>query len=81
MFADTVRDGADEDSEPLKLFPNRFQDDDDEEEDEADEYHVTCPVCEMDFVLSEEDLSKESVACPGCGKTLEFDIQRPHGDN
>ena len=66
-------------------------DEEDAETDEADEaeedgeilfpdfdnvlYDVVCPVCGEEITLDEELLSEGSIECPGCGETLEFDLQ------
>lgn len=57
--------------------------DEDEEEDGIIElpklggvmYDVTCPVCGTEITLDEEMLAEGSIDCPGCGETLEFDLQ------
>lgn len=54
----------------------------DDDEDEDDEelvydgvmYDVTCPVCGEEITIDEETLTEGSVACPGCGEILEFEI-------
>lgn len=38
-------------------------------------YDVTCPVCGTEITLDEEMLAEGSIDCPGCGETLEFDLQ------
>ena len=38
-------------------------------------YDVTCPVCGTEITLDEEMLAEGSIECPGCGETLEFDLQ------
>ncbi len=38
-------------------------------------YEVTCPVCGTEITVDEEMLAEGSIDCPGCGETLEFDLQ------
>lgn len=59
-------------------------DDDDDEcgcgcccgDDDDDEfaYEVTCPNCNEDIVILEEDLIKGEIKCPNCNEKLEFDF-------
>lgn len=71
---DGEADGEDEEDEP---------EEDEDEEDEIIElprfdgvmYDVTCPVCGTEITLDEEMLAEGSIDCPGCGETLEFDLQ------
>jgi predicted Zn finger-like uncharacterized protein len=60
-----------------------LEDDEDNDEDECCccghghdgyAYEVTCPSCDADIVIDEDDLDKGSVVCPGCGETLEFEF-------
>lgn len=37
-------------------------------------YDVTCPVCGEEITIDEETLAEGSVACPGCGEILEFEV-------
>ncbi|MBQ6465417.1 MAG: hypothetical protein IJJ43_04030 [Oscillospiraceae bacterium] len=67
-------------------------DDEEAEEDEEAElvelprfdgvmYDVTCPVCGTEITLDEEMLAEGSIDCPGCGETLEFDLQDEDGES
>lgn len=47
---------------------------DDEDLDEDDLYEVVCPTCGDSILLNEDMLSEGSMACPGCGEELEFDM-------
>ena len=38
-------------------------------------YDVVCPVCGTEITLDEEMLAEGSIDCPGCGESLEFDLQ------
>lgn len=51
-------------------------DDDDEccADDEDYSFEATCPECNSDIALTEEDLAKGSIVCPACGETLEFEF-------
>jgi DNA-directed RNA polymerase subunit RPC12/RpoP len=65
-------------------------DDDDEYDDDDDDnccggdddcccddeyaYEVTCPSCNEDIVIDEEDLEKGAITCPKCGEKLEFEF-------
>jgi len=41
---------------------------------EGELYEVTCPACEDCICVDEDMLDQGEIACPGCGKTLEFDL-------
>ena len=55
-------------------------DDDDEDccccgdDDEELSFEVTCPECDADIAVSEEDLDKGEIVCPSCGEKLEFEF-------
>ncbi|NLM84007.1 MAG: hypothetical protein GX189_04780 [Clostridiales bacterium] len=36
-------------------------------------YEVTCPSCNAEIIIDDEDLDKGSVVCPGCGATLDLE--------
>lgn len=39
-------------------------------------FEVTCPACNTDFEISEEELcTLDSIECPNCGEVLDFDIE------
>ena len=67
---------------------NADEDESEEDEDEVIElprfdsvmYDVTCPVCGTEITLDEEMLAEGSIDCPGCGETLEFDLQDEDGE-
>lgn len=40
--------------------------------DDAVVYEVTCPSCNEDIVLEEEDIKSGSIKCPKCSEKLEF---------
>lgn len=79
----------DEDDEEDEDFDEGEDEPEDEEEEEDGEdeevidlprfdsvmYDVTCPVCGTEITLDEEMLAEGSIDCPGCGETLEFDLQ------
>ncbi len=37
-------------------------------------YEVTCPSCNEDIVIDEEDLENGAITCPKCGEKLEFEF-------
>ncbi|MCL2857096.1 MAG: hypothetical protein FWE19_05135 [Oscillospiraceae bacterium] len=41
---------------------------------EGELYEVTCPACGDQVCVDEDMLDEGEIACPGCGKTLEFDL-------
>jgi len=41
---------------------------------EGELYEVTCPACEDQICVDEDMLDQGEIACPGCGKNLEFDL-------
>jgi hypothetical protein len=48
---------------------------DEEDYDDEDEYyHVTCPRCSEVIYLDADMLAEDSMVCPSCGETLEFDF-------
>ena len=81
---DPELDDEDEDEEDDEDEPDEDDGEPDgEDEDEVLElpsfdsvmYDVTCPVCGTEITLDEEMLAEGSIECPGCGETLEFDLQ------
>ena len=42
--------------------------------DDCCEYFVTCPTCGDEIYLDEEIIADGEIECPGCGETLEFDL-------
>ena len=68
-------------------FDDDYDDDDDfDDEDSHDcnicgkddvEYSidVTCPECNAEIELDEEDIANESVTCPACNKVIELEIE------
>lgn len=68
---------------------SEFEDDDEEEEDHCGcghdhghghhhhhgyDFFVVCPACGERLGLTQEDLEKGSINCPGCDENLEFDF-------
>ncbi len=45
-----------------------------------DFYEITCPNCEVEFMVDEDTLLDGGVECPECGKHLEFDIEECDDD-
>lgn len=43
------------------------------EEEEVPQYECACPICGVSFGLTQSDLDRGSVNCPGCGEILEFE--------
>ena len=80
---DEEDEDEDEDEELDGEDAEASEDEDEEEEDGIIElpklgsvmYDVTCPVCGTEITLDEEMLAEGSIDCPGCGETLEFDLQ------
>ena len=44
------------------------------DDDEELSFEVTCPECDADIAVSEEDLDKGEIVCPSCGEKLEFEF-------
>ena len=76
----------DEDADDAEADEEPEEGEEVEEEEDEDEilelpsfdsvmYDVTCPVCGTEITLDEEMLAEGSIDCPGCGETLEFDLQ------
>ena len=43
------------------------------EEEEVPQYECACPIYGVSFGLTQSDLDRGSVNCPGCGEILEFE--------
>lgn len=57
------------------------EDEDDEDFDLDDLFEVSCPHCNGEFEVSEEELlADEGIECPICGEKLTFDIEECDGD-
>ena len=86
---DEDEEEEDEEDEPDEDEDEEEEEDESDEEDEIIElprfdevlYDVTCPVCGTEITLDEEMLAEGSIVCPGCGETLEFDLQDEDEDN
>jgi len=49
-------------------------DDDDDDDDDDFVYSVTCPSCNTEFVVEEDEILGGEVECPDCGETLEIEV-------
>lgn len=47
---------------------------DDDENDEPVFYEITCPKCNKTITVDEDVLAYDSIKCPVCGETLEFEF-------
>ena len=77
-----IEDDEDDEDEDFDAGEDADEDDDEDEVDiielprfDSVMYDVTCPVCGTEITLDEEMLAEGSIDCPGCGETLEFDLQ------
>ncbi|MBQ3133724.1 MAG: hypothetical protein IJC17_05585 [Clostridia bacterium] len=79
-----IGEQVDEIDEDLADVEDLLYEDDDEDEDfdfADDLFEVTCPHCNADFEVDEEDLlADDGIDCPICGEKLTFDIEECDGD-
>lgn len=64
------------------MYFNKNQDDDDdddyEDDDEDDDdifYEITCPSCNEELCLSEDDILHDDIKCPECGNNIDLDTE------
>ena len=76
-------DDYDDDDDDFDFDFGEDDDDDDDEEFICDlcgskdvefTIDVSCPECNTEIELTEEDISNESVTCPSCNKEIELEI-------
>ena len=48
--------------------------DDEDDDEEPVFYEITCPKCNKTITVDEDVLSYDSIKCPVCGETLEFEF-------
>ena len=67
---ETIEEDLDE------ILEDLYEDDEDasEYDFEGELYEVTCPACADCVYVDEDMLDEGEISCPGCGKTLEFDL-------
>lgn len=63
-------DDTDRDDDNIRMFRRDKSEDDDDE----GTYQFSCPACQGEILLREEDLKEESIVCPSCGAQLELDV-------
>ncbi|MCL2057034.1 MAG: hypothetical protein FWH02_07460 [Oscillospiraceae bacterium] len=70
----TVR--VDELEQEVSDITDEIWDTDDEDGDdfEGELYEVTCPSCSVVTCVDEDMLDEGEILCPGCGESLEFDL-------
>jgi len=75
-------------------FDDDDYDDDDYDDDDDDSYgcdlcgngdveftiDITCPDCNAEIELDEDDIANESVTCPACSKVIELEIDEVDAD-
>jgi len=74
----------DEDAYP-RSYRGRCCETDDDDDDcccghEDYTYEITCPNCDAEFEIDDEDLSRGSIVCPGCGETIELEYDDEDDD-
>jgi hypothetical protein len=77
---DDDEDDEDDEEEESRRYYGRCCDDECCGHDDY-AYEVTCPSCDAEIVIDEEDLDKGSLVCPGCGETLELEFDEDDEDD
>lgn len=58
----------------IRIFDSgNYEEDDDDDENGV--YQLSCPACNGEIIVTDEELDDGQVVCPSCKKTLEFEIR------